>query len=95
MSSSETELLFWQVAVNTFYISVWYDEDTSFTQMKQSNACEVTQSSSGDVVHVFMSSFSEAADVNITASVWVVKKKRASASYINRDRQNSYLNSPK
>ncbi len=35
--------------------------------------------SSGDVVHVFMSSFSEAADANITgsimrASVWVVNK---------------------
>ncbi len=38
-----------------------------------------SQSSSGDVVHVFMSSFSEAADANITGSimrtsVWVVNK---------------------
>ncbi len=38
MSSSETELLFWQVAVNTFTydlpLCIWYDED-SFTQMKR------------------------------------------------------------
>ncbi len=38
--------------------------------MKRSNALEVTQvSSSGDVVHVFMSSFSETADAEVTASV--------------------------
>ncbi len=62
MSSSETELLFWRVAVNTFtFLCVWYED--SFTQMKRSNAHEVT-------VHVFMSSFSETAD----ASVWVVNK---------------------
>ncbi len=37
--------------------------------MKRSNAHEVTLSSSGDVVHVFMSSFSETADAEVTASV--------------------------
>ncbi len=37
--------------------------------MKRSNAHEVTQSSSGDVVHVFMSSFSKTADAENTASV--------------------------
>ncbi len=36
--------------------------------MKRSNADEVTASSSGDVVHVFMSSFSETADAEVTAS---------------------------
>ncbi len=36
------------------YISVWYE--ASFTQIKQYNAYEVTESSFGDVVHVFMSS---------------------------------------
>ncbi len=86
MSSSETELLFWQVAVNTFTFLCDMTRILVLLKWNRSNACEVTQSSSGDVVHVFMSSFSEAADVNITASVWVVKKKRASASYINRDR---------
>ncbi len=37
--------------------------------MKRSNAHEVTPSSSGDVVHVFMSSFSETADAENTASI--------------------------
>ncbi len=37
--------------------------------MKRSNAHEVTPSSSGDVVHVFMSSFSETADAEVTASI--------------------------
>ncbi len=46
---------------------IWYDD--RFTQMKRSNAHEVTPSSSGDVVHVFMSSFSETADAEVTASV--------------------------
>ncbi len=46
---------------------IWYDG--RLTQMKQSNAHEVTASSSGDVVHVFMSSFSETADAEVTASV--------------------------
>ncbi len=45
---------------------IWYDD--RFTQMKRSNAHEVTPSSSGDVVHVFMSSFSETADAEVTAS---------------------------
>ncbi len=40
MSSSETELLFWRVAVNTFtFLCVWNED--SFTQMKPSNAHEV------------------------------------------------------
>ncbi len=46
---------------------IWYDD--RFTQMKRSNAHEVTPSSSGDVVHVFMSSFSETADAENTASI--------------------------
>ncbi len=46
---------------------IWYDD--RFTQMKPSNAHEVTLSSSGDIVHVFMSSFSETADAEVTASV--------------------------
>ncbi len=37
--------------------------------MKRSNAHEVTLSSSGDVVRVFMSSFSETADAEVTASI--------------------------
>ncbi len=37
--------------------------------MKRSNAHEVTPSSSGDVDYVFMSSFSETADAEVTASV--------------------------
>ncbi len=69
MSSSETELLFWRVAVNNFVrivlLKCWWRD---------------SQSSSGDGVHVFMSLIIEAADVKITpsftrASVWVVKKK--------------------
>ncbi len=40
MSSSETKLLFWRVAVNTFtFLCVWNED--SFTQMKRSNAHEV------------------------------------------------------
>ncbi len=40
MSSSETELLFWRVAMNTFtFLCVWNED--SFTQMKRSNAHEV------------------------------------------------------
>ncbi len=46
---------------------IWYDD--RFTQTKRSNAHEVTPSSSGDVVHVFMSSFSETADAENTASI--------------------------
>ncbi len=46
---------------------IWYDD--RFTQMKPSNARERDcPSSSGDVVHVFMSSFSETADAENTAS---------------------------
>ncbi len=41
------------------FMCIWYDED-SFTQIKRSNAHEV---------NVFMSSFSEAADANITGSL--------------------------
>ncbi len=54
--------------MRTFYVSVayiWYDD--RFTQMKRSNAHEVTPSSSEDVVHVFMSSFSETADAEVTS----------------------------
>ncbi len=47
---------------------IWYDD--RFTQMKRSNARERDcPSSSGDVVHVFMSSFSETADAENTASI--------------------------
>ncbi len=47
---------------------IWYDD--RFTQMKRSNARERDcPSSSGDVVRVFMSSFSETADAEVTASV--------------------------
>ncbi len=47
---------------------IWYDD--RFTQMKRSNARERDcPSSSGDVVHVFMSSFSETADAEVTASI--------------------------
>ncbi len=38
-------------------------------EMKQQNAHEVSQSSSGDVVHVVMSLFSETAEVEITVSI--------------------------
>ncbi len=47
---------------------IWYDD--RFTQMKRSNAHEVTlRADSGDVVHVFMSSFSETADAENTVSI--------------------------
>ncbi len=90
MFSSQTELLFWRVAVNrpTFkFLCIWYD--AIFTD---------SQSSSGDV-HVFMSSFSEKADAEISMSIT-----RASACVVNetarlrhshRDTQNMqdlYLN---
>ncbi len=60
--------------------------------MKRSNAHEVTQSSSGDVVQVFMYSFSEMADAENTASsrtslcvcVCVVKTARLCHSHIQR-----------
>ncbi len=44
-----------------------YDMTIVLPQMKRSNAHEVTPSSSGDVVNVFMSSFSETADAENTA----------------------------
>ncbi len=40
--------------------------------MKRSNAHEVTPSSSGDVVHVFMSSFSETADAEASRALQYV-----------------------
>ncbi len=47
---------------------IWYDD--RFTQMKRSNAHEVTlRAVLGDVVHVFMSSFSKTADAENTASI--------------------------
>ncbi len=72
---------------------IWYDD--RFTQMKRSNAHEVTLSSSGDVVHVFMSSFSETADAENTASItrfsmYVCSKwNRTSVSFINRDAEHA------
>ncbi len=72
---------------------IWYDD--RFTQMKPSNADEVTASSSGDVVHVFMSSFSETADAEVTASItrfsmYVCSKwNRTSVSFINRDAEHA------
>ncbi len=73
---------------------IWYDD--RFTQMKPSNAHEVTPSSSGDVVHVFMSSFSETADAENTASItrsfsmYVCSKwNRTSVSFINRDAEHA------
>ncbi len=70
---------------------IWYDD--RFTQMKRSNAHEVT--SSGDVVRVFMSSFSETADAEVTASstrfsMYVCSKwNRTSVSFINRDAEHA------
>ncbi len=72
---------------------IWYDD--RFTQMKRSNTHEVTPSSSGDVVHVFMSSFSETADAEVTASstrfsMYVCSKlNRTSVSFINRDAEHA------
>ncbi len=58
-------------------------------------SCSDSQSSFGDVVHVFMSSFSEAADINITASLThasvVSSKKTASAAYINTETGRSHI----
>ncbi len=52
------------------YISVciWYEEYDSFTQMKRWNAHSDSQSSSGDVVHVFMSSLRRHAHFSVR--VW-------------------------
>ncbi len=72
---------------------IWYDD--RFTQMKRSNARERDcPSSSGDVVHVFMSSFSETADAENTASftrfMYVCSKgNRTSVSFINRDAEHA------
>ncbi len=72
---------------------IWYDD--RFTQMKRSNVHQVTPSSSGDVVHVFMSSFSETADAENTASImhfsmYVCSKwNRTSVSFINRDAEHA------
>ncbi len=72
---------------------IWYDD--RFTQMKRSNAHQVTPSSSGDVVHVFISSFSETADAENTASItrfsmYVCSKwNRTSVSFINRDAEHA------
>ncbi len=73
---------------------IWYDD--RFTQMKRSNARERDcPSSSGDVVHVFMSSFSETADAEVTASItrfsmYVCSKwNRTSVSFINRDAEHA------
>ncbi len=73
------------------YISVciWYED--SFTQMKRSNAHEVTLRAVLEMLFMCMSSFSEAADVNITAtltraSVWV-----ANAPYINTETGRSHI----
>ncbi len=73
---------------------IWYDD--RFTQMKRSNARERDcPSSSGDVVHVFMSSFSETADAENTASstrfsMCVCSKwNRTSVSFINRDAEHA------
>ncbi len=76
---------------------IWYDD--RFTQMKRSNAHEVTLSSSGDVVHVFMSSFSE--DAENTASIArssvcmcaVNETARLCHSLTEKQMQDSYLNS--
>ncbi len=59
------------------YISVciWYEDN--FTQMKRWNAHEVTQSSSGDVVRVFMSSLRRHAHFSVCA-----KENRVSRSSI-------------
>ncbi len=47
---------------------IWYDD--RFTQMKRSNAHEVTlRAVLGMFIHVFMSSFSETADAETTASI--------------------------
>ncbi len=72
---------------------IWYDD--RFTQMKRSNAHEVTPSSSGDVAYVFMSSFSETADAENTASstrfsMYVCSKwNSTSVSFINRDAEHA------
>ncbi len=72
---------------------IWYDN--RFTQMKRSNAQSDSPSSSGDVVHVFMSSFSETADAENTASItrssmYVCSKwNRRSVSFIKRDAEHA------
>ncbi len=74
---------------------IWYDD--RFTQMKRSNAHERdSPSSSGDVVHVFMSSFSETADaeshreLHVRFSMYVCSKwNRTSVSFINRDAEHA------
>ncbi len=72
---------------------IWYDD--RFTQMKRSNAHQDSPSSSGDVVHVFMSSFSETADAEVTASItrfsmYVCSKwNRTSVSFINKDAEHA------
>ncbi len=66
MSSKLNRTLFWRVGVNTFkfvYMTLVLLKWNSKMLMKYS------QSSSRDVVHVFMSSFSEMADAEITTSV--------------------------
>ncbi len=63
--------------------------------MKRSNAHEVTLSSSGDVVHVFMSSFSETADAENTARItrasvcMCAVNETARLSFINRDAEHA------
>ncbi len=72
---------------------IWYDDH--FTQMKRSNALEVTPSSFGDDVHVFMSSYSETADAEVTVSITrfsmcvCSKWNRTPVSFINRDAEHA------
>ncbi len=76
---------------------IWYDD--RFTQMKRSNAHEVTSEQFWDVVHVFMSSFSETADAENTASstrfsMYVCSNENRRLSFITKmqNMQDSYLN---
>ncbi len=54
--SSQTQTFILMGWREYLYISVFIWYENSFTQIKWWNAHEVTQNSSGDVVHVFMSS---------------------------------------
>ncbi len=70
-------------------MSIWYDD--RFTQMKRSNAHEVTLRAVLGMLFMYLSSFSETADAEVTASItrfsmYVCSKwNRTSVSFINRD----------
>ncbi len=72
---------------------IWYDD--RFTQMKRSNAHEVTLRAVLGMLFMYLSSFSETADAENTASItrfsmYVCSKwNRTSVSFINRDAEHA------